>query len=148
QQGGAVGLLAAGDGADPVDVSLHDVPVQAAVGPHAALEVHAVAGGQVAQGGRGEGGGDDVGGPAAALVRGDGEAAAAHGDRVAEGDALEDLRGADPQAGGIRAEGERLDGAELFDDAGEHGCPSRSGRVGDGGGAGVEGEAEIGGAAR
>src|SRR5699024_4154216 len=83
-----------------VDVSLHDVPVQAAVGPHAPLEVHAVAGGQVAQGGRGEGGGDDVGRPAAALVRGDGEAAAAHGERAAEGDALEDTRGADPHAGG------------------------------------------------
>src|SRR5699024_2879591 len=143
QQGGAGVLLAPDDLADPVDVALHDVAVEAAVGPHAALEVHGVAGGEVPEGGRGEGGGDDVGAPVLALDRSDGQAAAADGDRVAEGDALQDVRGADPQAGGVRTRAERVDGAELFDDAGEHGGPSWSG-----GAPGVEGEAEVGGPAR
>src|SRR5699024_10273741 len=89
--------LAPDDLADPVDVALDDVAVEPAVGPHAALEVHGVAGGEATEGGRGEGGGDDVGAPVLAVDRGDGQAAAADGDRVAERDALQDVRGADPQ---------------------------------------------------
>src|SRR5699024_7710787 len=143
QQGGAGVLLAPDDLADPVDVALHDVAVEAAVGPHAALEVHGVAGGEVPEGGRGEGGGDDVGAPVLALDRGDGQAAAADGDRVAEGDALQDVRGADPQAGGVRTRAERGDGAELGEDAGGQG-----GRCWSGGARGVGGEAGAGGAGR
>src|SRR5690606_33582983 len=93
QQGGAVLLLTADHLADPVYVALHDVPVEPAVGPHAAFEVDAVAGGELSERGGLEGGGDDVGAPQLALVRGDGEAAAVDGDRVAEGDALEHARG-------------------------------------------------------
>src|SRR5919107_181145 len=123
------------DGADAVDVALHQVPAEPGVRGDRALQVDRVAGTQGAQAAAAEGLGHHVGGPllgraVAPRTRpgepGDGEADPVDGDRVAQRHALERLARPDVQPGGVRLPthpagllaGEQ--DADLLDDAGEH----------------------------
>ena len=114
------------DGAGAVDVALHDVSAEAAVGDHRALQVDPVAGAQVGEAGAGERLGHHVGGELAALqarragLVGDGQADAVDRD----GRPVLGVRGDDGTAHRVtRGVGQGLDGddlAEFLDDSGEH----------------------------
>ena len=67
-----------------------------------------------------EGLGDRVGGEPALAELDDGEAAAVHRDRRADLGVVEHLRGRDLDARAAGVGRDRLHGAELLDDAGEH----------------------------
>src|SRR5918997_3348200 len=117
------------DGADAVDVALHQVPAEAPVRGNGPLQVDRVAGAQGAQAAATERLGHHVGRPLLAVRTGDRETDAVDGDRVAQRHALEPLPGPDAQPGGVRLGPHPADllageqGADLLDDAGEHDQP-------------------------
>src|SRR6185369_8478486 len=107
------------DGGDAVDVPLDDVATKPVARLHRQLEVDAVALLDGTQSGDRERLVHRLGLEAVGGDRGCGEAAAVDGDRVALGD-LRSEPGGDAQAGALVAPVNRFDGAQVFDQAGEH----------------------------
>ena len=130
----AVGLRRAGaDGADRVDVALHEVAAEPVGEPHRAFEVHAVADRQRADRGAGERLGDGIRGEAPLAQRHHGEAAAVHRDRRAELGVVEHRGGRELQARAVLDRLDRAHRAQLLDDPREHQArcsPFRHGRRG------------------
>ena len=111
---------AGGDGADAVDVTLDDVAAEPGGRGDRALEVDPVARLDAGEAGLVERLLHDVGGPGVAVALGDGEAAAVDGDRVAQPGIRQHVLGVDGEPDGIALVLDPGDGAELFDDPGEH----------------------------
>ncbi len=115
------------DLADPVDVPLHDVPAEAAVGPHRPLEVDPLPRHQAGQRAAAQGLGHDVHGEGVPVEVGDGEADAVHRDRVAVADVAGDQGAAHVQPGGVVPVLQGDDLPQLLDDPCEHQTGSFSG---------------------
>src|SRR5215211_2825469 len=101
-------------------MTLREVSPHPLVGGDRALEVDAVAGGDLRQRGLVEGLLHDVRGPGRAVGGHDGEAAAVDRDRVTQVDVVEHGVRLDGQPDRVTQVVDVGDGAELLDDAGEH----------------------------